>query len=190
MTTPPAPAQTVFTHKPVLTGEKVLLRPFTEDDAVVMAGVVGDPEVERFTGGGTFTLERLRAWYGSRAAQTDRLDLAVTDRATGELVGEVVLNEWEPEHRCATFRTAIGARGRGRGLGSEALRLVVRYGFESAGLHRIQLEAYADNERALHVYAKAGFVVEGVRRQAELWDGRRRDAVLMAALADEWPGAA
>jgi RimJ/RimL family protein N-acetyltransferase len=178
---------TAFTHKPVLTGDKVLLRPFTEDDAAVMAGIITDPEVVRFTGGGTFTDEQLRAWYGSRAAQPDRLDLAVTDRATGELVGEVVLNEWEPEHRHASFRTVVGARGRGRGLGTEALRLVVTYGFEVAGLHRVELEAYTDNARALHVYEKCGFVVEGVRRHVELWDGRWRDAVLMAALADEWP---
>ncbi|MEU6847078.1 GNAT family protein [Streptomyces sp. NPDC046716] len=179
---------TVFSPKPVLTGDRTVLRPFTAADADAMGAILRDPEVLRFTGDGPEPLspERLRSWYGSRGAQDDRLDLAVTDRASGELVGEVVLNEWEPEHRRATFRTLIGARGRGRGLGTEAVRLIVGYGFETVGLHRIGLEAYADNVRARHVYEKAGFVLEGVRRQVELRDGVWRDEVVMGALADEW----
>ncbi|MEU6390399.1 GNAT family protein [Streptomyces sp. NPDC046939] len=147
-----------------------------------------DPELLWFTGGdpAPFSREHLRSWYGSRSAQADRLDLAVTDRVSGELVGEVVLYDWVPEHRRCTFRTLIGPRGRGRGLGTEAVRLIVGHGIEALGLHRIELAAYADNERALHVYGKAGFVREGVRRQVELRDGVWRDEVLMAVLAEEW----
>ncbi|MFI7388884.1 GNAT family N-acetyltransferase [Streptomyces sp. NPDC049813] len=180
----PAP----FSHKPVLTGDRTVLRPFTEEDAEVMAVILRDPELLYFTGGdpAPFSDAHLRSWYGSRGAQEDRLDLAVTDRATGELVGEVVLNEWEPAHRRCTFRTLIGPRGRGRGLGTEAVRLVVGHGFEALGMHRIELAAYADNARALRVYEKAGFVLEGVRRHVELRDGVWRDEVLMAVLAEEW----
>lgn len=84
-----------FSLKPVLTGERAVLRPFTAADAEGMAEIIGDPEVLRFTGtpSGDLSLERLRSWYGSRSEQTDRLDLAVTDKATRELVGEVVLFE-------------------------------------------------------------------------------------------------
>lgn len=179
---------TPFSRKPVLTGDRTVLRPFTEDDADVMAGILGDPELLHFTGGdpAPFSRAYLRSWYGSRAAQQDRLDLAVTDRATGELVGEVVLNDWVPEHRRCTFRTLIGPRGRGRGLGTEAVALIVGHGFEALGMHRIELAAYADNDRALHVYEKVGFVREGLRRHIELRDGVWRDEVLMAVLADEW----
>ncbi|MFD7386935.1 GNAT family N-acetyltransferase [Streptomyces sp. NPDC059852] len=177
-----------FSVKPVLTGERTVLRPFTEADAAVMAEIIGDPDVVRFTGepAADLTEERLRDWYGSRSAQTDRLDLAVTDRATGELVGEVVLFEWDARARGCTFRTLIGPRGRGRGLGTEATRLIVGHGFERLGLHRIELEAYGHNTRALRVYEKVGFVREGVRREADFRDGRWRDWVLMAVLEQEW----
>ncbi|NEB76403.1 GNAT family N-acetyltransferase [Streptomyces sp. SID14478] len=179
---------TVFSAKPVLTGERAVLRPVAEADAEVMVEILRDPELVYFTGGDPepFGLEYLRSWYGSRGAQSDRLDLAITDRATGELVGEVVLNDWEAAHQYCTFRILIGPGGRGRGLGTDALRLVVDYGFGTLGLHRIQLEAFTDNARALHLYEKAGFVVEGVRRHIELRDGVWRDGVLMAILADEW----
>nr|WP_107905515.1 GNAT family protein [Streptomyces chartreusis] len=177
-----------FSVKPVLTGDRTVLRPFTEADAAVMAEIIEDPEVVRFTGEASeeFSLERLRSWYGSRSAQNDRLDLAVTDHATGELVGEVVLYEWDATARSCTFRTLVGPRGRGRGIGTEATRLIVGHGFEQLGLHRIQLEAYGHNPRALRVYEKAGFVVEGVRREADFRDGQWLDWVMMAVLDHEW----
>ena len=177
-----------FSVKPVLTGERTVLRPFTEADAAVMAEIIEDPDVVRFTGepSAELTAERLRDWYGSRSAQTDRLDLAVTDRATGELVGEVVLFEWDPRARGCTFRTLVGPRGRGRGLGTEATRLIVGHGFERLGLHRIELEVYGHNARALRVYEKVGFVREGVRREADFRDGRWLDWVRMAMLEQEW----
>ncbi|MFK0168244.1 GNAT family N-acetyltransferase [Streptomyces sp. NPDC090306] len=176
--------------KPVLTGEKTVLRPFTADDADAVAEILRDPEVIRFTfpADGSLTPERLRAWYGSRSARDDRLDLAVTDRSTGELLGEVVLYEWVPEARACTFRTLLGPRGRGRGTGTEAIRLLLEYAFGELGLHRVQLEAWSDNSRALHVYRKVGFVVEGVRRQTRMRDGAWADEVLMAVLEDEWAG--
>ncbi|MEU6638549.1 GNAT family N-acetyltransferase [Streptomyces rochei] len=175
-----------FSVKPVLTGERTVLRPFTEADAARMGEIVGDPEVRRFTGspGHELTPELLRSWYGSRSAQPDRLDLAVT--ADGEVLGEVVLHAWVPEERSCTFRTLIGARGRGRGIGTEATRLIVGYAFEELGLHRVQLDAYAFNDRALRVYEKVGFVREGVRREVERRDGVWVDEVLMAVLDREW----
>ncbi|MGW1798079.1 GNAT family N-acetyltransferase [Streptomyces sp. NPDC001984] len=177
-----------FSVKPVLTGEKTVLRPFTADDADTMWEIISDPEVIRFTfpPNDELTLERLRSWYASRTEQADRLDLAVTDGATGELVGEVVLFEWDADARSCTFRTLIGPRGRGRGLGVEATALIIGHGFEQLGLHRIQLEVYGDNHRARHVYEKVGFVVEGVRREALVRDGEWIDEVMMAVLDREW----
>ena len=177
-----------FSVKPVLRGEKTVLRPFTEADADAVWEIVQDPEVIRFTfePSTELTLEGLRSWYGSRAAAPDRLDLAVTDPADGEVLGEVVLYEWDPAARSCTFRTLLGPRGRGRGIGTEATRLVVGYGFEQLALHRVQLEAYGHNRRALHVYEKVGFMVEGVRREAQWRDGRWVDEVVMGLLDREW----
>ncbi|MFJ9536307.1 GNAT family N-acetyltransferase [Streptomyces sp. NPDC101225] len=177
-----------FSVKPVLTGARTVLRPFTEADADTMWEIIEDPEVVRFTGepARELTREHVRSWYGSRATRPDRLDLAVTDRATGELVGEVVLYEWDPQARSCTFRTLLGPRGRDRGLGTEATRLVLGHAFGPLGLHRIQLEAYGHNHRALRVYEKAGFTVEGVRREAALRDGAWVDEVIMGILDREW----
>ena len=77
--------------------------------------------------------------------------------------------------------------GRDRGLGTEATRLIVGYGFERLGLHRISLEVYAFNPRARRAYEKAGFRPEGVLRESLRYDGEWIDATVMSILAPEWP---
>jgi len=182
------PAGADFSHKPVLSGERVTLRPFDARDASLIARIIDDPEVRKYTGASHLTFHQydLEAVYAARATQPDRLDLAIVDKATGELVGEVVLNEWDRHNRSCNFRTMIGPGGRDRGLGTEATRLIVDYGFEVIRLHRIHLFVYAFNPRAKRVYEKVGFTAEGVDRDALLYDGSWVDAIRMSLLDHEW----
>ncbi|AJT70088.1 hypothetical protein T261_8496 [Streptomyces lydicus] len=178
-----------FRFKPTLSGELVVLRPVTVHDVSALMPMFRDAEVARLTGShgeGEPDEAQLRAWYGSRADQDDRLDLAVVERATGDVVGEAVLNEWAPGNESCSFRISFVPGAHGRGLGTEATRLIVGYGFEKLGLHRISLEVYAFNPRARRVYEKVGFVPEGVLRGALLWEGERVDAAVMSILAPEW----
>ena len=108
------------------------------------------------------------------------------EEAQRELVGEVVLNDWDEGNRSCGFRTLVGAAGRGRGLGTEATRLIVEHGLTTMGMHRISLEVYDFNPRARHVYEKVGFVLEGTQRHAVYRDGRHVDVHLMAILRGEW----
>ncbi|MDI1463665.1 GNAT family protein [Catellatospora sp. KI3] len=186
-----------FSVKPTLIGQRVLLRPFQDSDFDGLRAALRDPEAARLTGSVTSSQavvlaqdptreRRLREWYSTRNAQTDRLDLAVVDVAGGACVGEVVLNKWDPDNLCCNFRTLIGPGGRDRGLGTEAIRMFIGYGFEQLHLHRISLEVFAFNPRARRVYEKVGFVAEGVLRDALRFDGRWVDATVMSVLAPEW----
>ncbi|GLF97006.1 GNAT family N-acetyltransferase [Streptomyces yaizuensis] len=184
-----APSAADFRTKPTLVGERVVLRPVTADDAPALLPMLRDPETSRLTGSHDDTEpdpERIRAWYGSRGEQSDRLDLAVVERATGRVVGEAVLNLWDEPNESCNFRICFGPGTFGRGLGTEATRLIVGHAFEGLGLHRISLEVYAFNPRARRVYEKVGFVAEGVLRDALLWEGERVDAVTMSLLAPDW----
>jgi RimJ/RimL family protein N-acetyltransferase len=84
------------------------------------------------------------------------------------------------------LRIALRRDYRDRGLGGEAVRLVLAHAFGTVGLHRVELEVYAFNPRAQSVYERAGFVREGVRRDALYWDGEYTDAITMAILAHDW----
>lgn len=176
-----------FSSKPTLTGKLVTLRPLVEDDYDAFRAVMEDPEVGRLTGSHHAPDEAMtRQWLRTRKDQPDRLDLAIVDRSTGECVGEAVLNDWDEDNRSCNFRTMIGPTGRDRGLGTEATRLIVGYGLEELGLHRISLEVYDFNPRARRAYEKAGFVAEGVLRDALYWGGEWVDATVMSVLASEW----
>lgn len=189
-------AQKSFATKPTLDGTRVSLRPYLDSDLTQIAEAIADPEVQRLTGSSHTTVphgdepllpdDRLREWYETRNQQTDRLDLMIVDTTTGRCVGEAVLNEWDEANESCNFRILIGPQGRNRGLGSEATRLIVDYAFMHLPLHRIELEVYSFNPRAQRVYEKAGFVIEGRRRDALLFDGERIDAIMMSVLKPEW----
>ncbi len=66
---------------------------------------------------------------------------------------------------------------------------MLRHAFETVGLHRVELEVYRFNPRARHVYEKAGFVLEGTKREGLLWDGEWVDVDLMAMLEADWRAA-
>lgn len=179
-----------FSVKPTLVGEKVVLRPFVDADLDEIRVALRDPEVIRLTGstpGDEADQEKvLRRWYGTRNAQPDRLDLAVVDRVAGVCVGEVVFNEWSAANGSCNFRVLLGPAGRDRGLGTEAVRMFVGYGFEQLGLHRIELEVFAFNPRARRVYEKVGFVAEGVLRDVKRDGDGWVDATVMSILSHEW----
>ena len=186
-----------FAFKPTLAGQRAILRPFADADTPALLAALGDPEVRILTGSvhdeeaarkpATPEEEKIvREWYATRNDTDDRLDLAVADKASGACVGEAVLNQWDPGSQSCNFRILIGPSGQNRGLGSEATRLIVGYGFDQLGLHRISLEVYAFNPRARRAYEKAGFRAEGVLRESLRYGGQWIDATVMSILAPEW----
>jgi diamine N-acetyltransferase len=88
-------------------------------------------------------------------------------------------------HRSGELQIRIGdAASRGRGLGTEAVRLLCDFGFADLNLHRIYLHVFASNSRAIGAYEKAGFVREGLLRQAAYIDGQWVDVVLMGLIRE------
>ena len=180
---------------PVITGSLVTLRPYEPADLPHVLEALADPEVARLTGSvnsdeeasrPTVDVDHVRGWYEGLAARDGRLDLMVVDNATGTWVGEVVLNDWDPDNETCNFRVLIGPRGRDRGLGTEATRLLLDHAFAHLPVHRVSLGVYAFNPRAQHVYEKVGFVLEGRERDALRYGGQRVDQLLMSVLRPEW----
>lgn len=134
----------------------------------------------------TFTREQVLAFLTRLPDADDRADWAVLRADDGAYLGEVVLNELDPDNRSMGFRIALGSPlVRGQGYGTEATRAVVAFGLDVVGLHRIELEVHASNPRGRRVYEKAGFVLEGTRRDALRWDGAYEDVHTMAVLASD-----
>lgn len=186
---------TAFSHKPTLEGRRVRLRPVQSEDADVIHQLIQDPDIVILTGAvhsstpppSPWSREALRAFYQQWSTADDRLVLAVIEQKTGAMVGEVVLNDLHEGNRSCGFRTLIGPEGRGKGLGTEATTLIIRYGLQSLGLHRISLEVYDFNPRARHVYEKVGFTHEGTGREALWFEDRWVDVHYMSILDTDTP---
>lgn len=90
-------------------------------------------------------------------------------------------------HQVADLFIGIGdAAYRGKGYGTDAVRLIVSYAFRELGVHRVHLIVIATNARAIRCYEKVGFQREVVMRQSNYRDGQRTDVLAMGILRDEW----
>lgn len=176
-------------EKPILTGETIFLRPLGLDDAPAIFASLSDEESMRLTGTQqTFTLEQVQAFYAKVPEADDRVDYAIVLKDDPEtMVGEVVLNDIDWDNKSANFRIALSSQKYfGKGYGSQATKLIIKHGFKVLDLHRIELEVFDFNPRAIHVYKKAGFVQEGIKRDVLLWEGKYQSAIVMSMLKSEY----
>ena len=174
----------------ILAGGRVRLRGVRDDDLPVLAEWEMDP-------GRMATLssrvappseaaakERIAKWSAN-----DKEDLGFAIETLGDppvLAGNTGLWGARPKDRCATLGIALGREHAGRGYGTDAVRVIVGYGFREMGLHRIQLSVAPFNPAGIRAYQKAGFTEEGRHRESVLHDGHWYDEVLMSILDHEW----
>lgn len=182
----------------MIQGELIRLRALRAQDAEHHLRWRNDPEVVHWaTGGdplfGPVTAEAVEAAFEAmlRLVPRDSAVLTVEDLTDGTVIGMVDYRDLDPFAGQVTVGVTIGSRDHwGRGYGSEALLLLVRHLFGAFALHRIELDTWSGNERAVRAFTKAGFREEGRRREAVLVEGKRYDTVLFAMLREEWQDAA
>ena len=167
---------------PVLRGERVVLRPVRDDDLAPLLAMLVEPEVARWFG----RWDAARVRRDLLAPQDDEVVLAI--EVDGAVAGVLMVGEEEePDYRCVSIDLGLDAAHRGRGLGPEAMRLVIDHMIKTRGHHRFTIDPAAANERAIRAYAVVGFRPVGVMRRYErALDGTWRDALLMDLLAEEY----
>lgn len=146
-----------------------------------------DAEIARLTGSKThYTRQEVAEFFLYCRTREDRQDFLLID-PRGGIAGEAVLNEIDQHLRCANFRIALFDRELfSRGLGTWMTEKTLEYAFEEMKLHRVSLEVFSFNPRAIRVYEKVGFRREGVLKDAVLDGDRYADSILMAVLEEQW----
>jgi RimJ/RimL family protein N-acetyltransferase len=104
-----------------------------------------------------------------------------------EIIGVVQLDDVSFPNGTGWVAIGIGdAAHRGKGYGTEAMLLLMRFAFMELNLYRLQLTVFSYNEAAIALYEKLGFVREGVWRESIHRDGTRFDTILFGLLRPEW----
>ena len=111
---------------------------------------------------------------------------SVVDLADDALVGDAQLWGIDQHNRTAHLGLSLLPDCRGRGLGSDAVRMLCHYGFVVRGLHRLQVDTLADNAAMIRAATRNGFRLEGTLRASAWVYGEFLDEVILGLLASEW----
>jgi RimJ/RimL family protein N-acetyltransferase len=177
-------------------GERIRFRGVEKEDLSTFVRWINDPEVLRGIGIYLpYATADEQDWFEKmRAFSPEEHSLAIEVKevsTSGEecwkLIGSCGFFKLDHRNACTEFGIMIGDKSYwNRGYGTEAVRLLVRHGFQTLNLNRIYLRVLENNPRAIRAYEKAGFTHEGRQRQAEFRDGQYIDLLVMSILRSEF----
>lgn len=168
----------------------IRLRAIEREDIPTFVRWFNDPDVRRFLlAFEPMSKAKEERWFEARLdKEGDYLFGIEAQVADGwHLIGNVGLHrvDWVNSH--CIFGIVIGEREYwGKGYGTRATRAALRFAFHTLNLHRVELEVFDFNGRAIRAYEKAGFRLEGTRREAMYQDGAYHSEHLMAILRSEF----
>ncbi len=163
---------------PTLATERLLLRPMRTSDAYDMYEYACREDVTEYllwaphpSVGST---REYLAYIEQRYATCDFYDWAVTLKDSGKMIGTVGFTRLDMTHRLGEIGYVLNPEYHGKGLGTEAAREIVRFGFDVLELHRIEAKFMLGNTASMHVMEKLGMTFEGYHRDAMLVKGKFR----------------
>lgn len=171
-----------------LEGKRIYLRPLQEVDAPIMVENTRDQEIRYLTGTkADFTLEQIQAHINRITHDSSRHDFAICLKENDQMIGELSVFDIDEDDKKAGFRISMRSiELTGKGYGTEAIKIVLRFVFEELHLNRLQLEVFSHNLRGIRAYEKVGFVKEGVLRESLYYNGNYSDEIIMAILKDDY----
>ena len=183
------PVPTPGDHEPIHGPHEVSLRPIAERDLPDIIRWRSDPGVVEFWGPPPANEAAAREDLRPDVNPVWRFVIEVEGRGVGHI-------QYYHAYADTDYTWSAGIdiyigepKARGRGLGTEAMRTLLRYLFEVKRLHRVTIDPEPGNRRAIRSYEKAGFRFDGLLRHHARLGDRYVDAYWMSILDDEWPAA-
>lgn len=135
------------------------------------------------------TLEGEREWLESSARNNNSKGFNIVELESDKLIGTIGLEHFSYVERSAVLGLFIGEEDyRSNGYGTEAIKLILEYGFKYLNLHSIRLDLLSANEKAHKCYLKCGFKDTGKSRDAIFLNGKYYDKLHMDILENEFNG--
>jgi ribosomal-protein-alanine N-acetyltransferase len=180
----------ILKNLPTLETERLILRRMTLDDARAVFAYASDPDVTRYVIWNMHrTIEDSKRFLRSLVEgyeNAEAADWGIVCKENGKFIGGCGIVGWSPEHARAELGYVLSREYWGRDLMPEAVRAMIRFGFERMGLNRIEARCIAENAASARVMEKVGMSHEGTLRQREFIKGAYRDIKLYAILKSEY----
>ena len=177
-------------HNPFLVGRTIYLRPIEESDLNAnYREWFNDAEVCEYNSHHRFPNydANMRKYYEEVIKSRSNLVLAICDRETEKHIGNIALENIDHLNQSAEFAIVIGdKRYWGKGLGKEAMKLIVKHGFRDLNLHRIYCGTAAANIGMQKLAKALGFVEEGRFRHSLFKGGKFSDTIHYGLLSHEF----
>jgi RimJ/RimL family protein N-acetyltransferase len=178
-------------------GDRIRFRAAERSDLPTFVKWINDPEVTAGLGmHHPYSQAEEDDWFEKMLARPPdehvmvievKQDAVETSEASWKVIGTIGFGKIDWRNSAAEFGINIGEKDYwNKGYGTEAVRLLAKYGFTTLNLHRIFLRVLETNSRAIRAYEKAGFTHEVRYRQAEFRNGKYIDMLLMSLLKDEF----
>lgn len=172
---------------PILEGTDIYLRLMEEGDTELIIRWRNTDFVRRnFIYQKPFTRQGHEAWIREMIDTGKAVQFIICAKNTGKPMGSVYLRDIDENHRKAEYGIFIGEReATGKGFGTQAAKLMIRYGFEELNLHKLMLRVLAENIPARKSYEKAGFVEEAYLKDEVFLENCYKDVIYMAVIREE-----
>jgi RimJ/RimL family protein N-acetyltransferase len=183
-----APVSELPFPAPPLHDETVTLRGWCELDVEALATAGTDELIRRFRGSQPSNEAEASVWLADvepARLRGDRLELAIADAATGELLGSITLWSVSVNHRSGLVNYWVRREARGRGIAVRAVRMLASWCFDRLDLARLQLFVDPENVGSQRVAERCGFLREGLLRSHLEIAGRRHDSLVYGLLPGE-----
>ncbi len=176
-----------------LVGERIYLSPKSceEEDIIKFTEWMNDFEITDYIDNSSmsFSYESEKEWIIASAKKSSPGNFNIIDLETNELIGSVGFDKIKDVSRSAVLGIFIGNdKYRSNGYGTEAIKLLLEYGFKYLNLHSIKLTVLDVNARAYKCYIKCGFKETGRDREAMYLNGKYHDVIHMDILESEFTG--
>ncbi len=175
----------------MLTSARLRLTPLQAEDKDSLFAWINERESVLFNAPyKPIAQDQHQKWFDSIQSRNDCVIFGIRVIETNHLIGSCQLHSIHAIHRSAELQIRIGeVEFRGRGFGTEATLLLLHFAFKDLNLQRVYLHVFATNERAVQMYRKIGFIVEGTLRRAVYIDGEYVDMLIMGILREDYHGA-
>lgn len=168
-----------------LKGKKVVLRPlYKETDLEKSLKWINDVEIRNFvTAFLPSTKKQEEEWFDK---EDDGIRLAIETKR-GEYIGNISLFGLDYIHGTAEIGIIIGERKyRNNGYGTDAVMLLLGYGFNELNLRKIKWRSLASNKRSIGCSEKCGYIVEGIQKEEIFVNGEYVNMVLLAIFKEKF----